>query len=328
MKREENERPQPAITIAIPLYNTREYIISCLESVARQTYRGEMECIIVDDCGTDGGLLLAEEFVGAYNGPIGFRIVHHERNRGLSAARNTGIKEARGEYIYFLDSDDTIFPECIALMAESLMRHPDAEIVFAGTEVTNDKYKWLDYTTKQLPDYSNDHDWLQRSMLRRFDFGMTSWNKLISRSFIAEHNLSFVEGMVHEDDVWNFDVSKNIRSAAFVKQNTYLYNTRENSIITGATEKKRWERLFALCDVLLSRVDEDKKELEIKAIFTCIILRTRTSFPKSQRKVLCKMFHKLGRQSQGKLAIQLYVLGLMALFIPAKYWNRFTRKSR
>lgn len=90
-------------------------------------------------------------------------------------------------------------------------------------------------------------------MLRRYDFGMTAWNKLILRSFILDNKISFVEGLVHEDEAWNFDISKYIQSASFVKQNTYIYNIRNNSIVTGASNKTRWERLFALWNVLLSK---------------------------------------------------------------------------
>jgi len=94
------------VSIIIPLYNVKKYISDCLLSVARQTFRGKIECIIVDDCGTDNSVTLAEQFIAGYDGPIEFTMCHHNHNRGLSAARNTGIDVATGDYIYFLDSDD------------------------------------------------------------------------------------------------------------------------------------------------------------------------------------------------------------------------------
>ena len=78
------------VSIVIPVYNVEAYIIECLESVARQTYRGEMECLIVDDCGADESIALAEDFIRSYQGDIHFQILHHDHNRGLAAARNTG----------------------------------------------------------------------------------------------------------------------------------------------------------------------------------------------------------------------------------------------
>ena len=74
----------------------------------RQTYQGAMECLIVDDCGTDDSMAIAERTIATYEGPIVFQVLHHERNRGLSAARNTGTLAAKGDYLYYLDSDDEI----------------------------------------------------------------------------------------------------------------------------------------------------------------------------------------------------------------------------
>lgn len=68
----------------------------------RQKYQGAMECLIVDDCGTDDSIAIAERTIASYEGPIVFQILHHERNRGLSAARNTGTLAAKGDYLYYL----------------------------------------------------------------------------------------------------------------------------------------------------------------------------------------------------------------------------------
>lgn len=314
----------PSVCIIIPLFNSGGHIVHCLESVAAQTYQGTMECIIVDDCGTDGSISLAEDFIKSYKGQVRFRIVHHAENMGLSEARNTGIREATCDYIYFLDSDDTIIPKCIEMMVGCLKKYPDAQIVFAGAETSNGMFKWLDYTKKQLPEYSNDHEWLQRSMLKRYDFGMTAWNRLISRSFIQKNKLSFVRGLVHEDEVWNFDLAKYIQSAAFVKKNTYKYNLHDNSITVGASDNLQWERRFALWDVLLSRIDEENKEIQIRALCTQIMVETRKKFPVNHRKSLCKLFLTISRQSQGKLTLCLIVQGLLAITPPFIYRNKFT----
>ena len=71
------------VSIIIPIYNVALYIEDCLKSVMRQTYQGEMECLLVDDCGTDDSMAIAERMVGEYEGPIRFKVIRHERNRGL-----------------------------------------------------------------------------------------------------------------------------------------------------------------------------------------------------------------------------------------------------
>ena len=88
------------LSIIIPVYNVEPYIEDCLRSVMRQTYQGAMECLIVDDCGTDDSMAIAERTIATYEGPIVFQVLHHERNRGLSAARNTGTLAAKGDYLY------------------------------------------------------------------------------------------------------------------------------------------------------------------------------------------------------------------------------------
>ena len=100
------------VSIIIPIYNVEPYIERCLQSVVSQTYP-YFECILIDDCGNDRSMPFAEQFIQNYSGEIHFRILRHENNCGLSSARNTGMKAANGDYIYFMDSDDAITPECI-----------------------------------------------------------------------------------------------------------------------------------------------------------------------------------------------------------------------
>ena len=82
------------ISILIPIYNVENYIIRCLNSVIEQTYRGPLECILVDDCGNDNSISLVKKFLDSYSGNVKFRILHHDHNRGLAAARNTAVENA------------------------------------------------------------------------------------------------------------------------------------------------------------------------------------------------------------------------------------------
>ena len=128
---------QYRISIIIPVYNVADYIADCLQSVMRQTYQGAIECILVDDCGTDNSIAIAEQLIADYNSGmspksgeeggepsrerrIAFKTLHHDRNRGLSAARNTGTAAASGEYIFYLDSDDYLSDDCIEVLTNPL----------------------------------------------------------------------------------------------------------------------------------------------------------------------------------------------------------------
>ena len=87
-------------SIIIPVYNVEKYIVNCLNSVANQLY-DDIECIIVDDCSPDNSMIHVASFLEQYEGKIIFKIVTHEKNQGLSAARNSGVKIATGDYLFF-----------------------------------------------------------------------------------------------------------------------------------------------------------------------------------------------------------------------------------
>ena len=97
----------PLVSVIIPVYNVSPYVEECLKSVMDQTYK-RLEVIIVDDCGTDDSMEKVERMLQDYAGEISFSILHHDCNRGLSAARNTGSDACHGDFISFIDSDDAI----------------------------------------------------------------------------------------------------------------------------------------------------------------------------------------------------------------------------
>ena len=186
------------VSIIIPTYNVASYIIECLESVASQTYRGSLECIVVDDCGTDDSIALADNFIQHYSGKIDFRILHRQKNGGLSAARNTGLNEAKGEYVYFLDSDDYITPDCIENLFNTAERYPQAEMIQAGIVDQNENCIF------DAKDWHNDTfiengRYLQENLLFPSRWPISSWNKLIKREFLTNNNIFFLEGVIHED---------------------------------------------------------------------------------------------------------------------------------
>ena len=228
------------VSVIIPVYNVRDYITDCLVSVSEQTYTNNVECLIVDDCGKDDSILLAQAFVDGYEGDIDFRILRHERNRGLSAARNTGIVNARGTYVLFVDSDDTIMPDCLSRLMNVAHRYPAAEIVAAGAE-TNWKGLEKQFTMeKPFPDYADNPQWIARTILMRGGkdgIPVTAWNRLVKKDFLLEHKLLFREGILHEDELWNFMLAQKVSHIAFCKHNTYFYRLRPQSIMTGFRDK-------------------------------------------------------------------------------------------
>lgn len=108
------------VSVIIPVYSVEPYIERCIESVLRQTYR-DLEVIIVDDCTPDRSIELAKNLINKVNcKDLDYKFIKHDINRGLSVARNTGIKAATGDYLFFMDSDDWISDDCISLMVQPL----------------------------------------------------------------------------------------------------------------------------------------------------------------------------------------------------------------
>lgn len=261
------------VSIIIPVYNVSDYVERCLQSVMAQTYT-DIECIIVDDCTPDDSIEKCERMIAAYDGPITFKVLHHEKNRGLSAARNTGIEAASGEYLYFLDSDDWIIPECIQLMCDCVEKHPETEIVMGGAIATNGGFLYMDYDKKDfLPEYSDDVDWINKAFLTHEMLSMTAWNVLINRTFLFSNHLFFVEGLVNEDEVWHFMLSKYVSHLSILHKNTYVYVIRENSIINGKDRILAERNWINILNIWLDNCGGKFKHREVSTIFYHIHLR-------------------------------------------------------
>ena len=153
------------ISIIVPVYNVEQYIKECFDSIAAQTYKGDIECIFVNDCGHDKSVEILEKMIACYQGGISFSIIHHEHNKGLSGARNTGIRHAQGDYLYFIDSDDSITSDCIEKLVALAEKYPGVEVVKGSTK---SKQEWLQLAKKHFPEYSDNFKWIRKTMLLRF----------------------------------------------------------------------------------------------------------------------------------------------------------------
>ena len=220
-------KTRPTISIIIPVYNVAEYIGECLQSVMRQTYQGEIECIIVDDCGTDNSIAVAERLIAEYKGPIAFRVLHHENNRGLSAARNTGTDAATGDYIYYLDSDDYISDDCIEKLYEP-MKNKDYDMVIGDYETFGD-YIVQSLLFEQKEEIIGNENIFHE--LAEKQIPVIACNKMYNLNFLKRNNIDFVEGQLHEDDLWTYKICLVASQIAIQKRVTYYYRQHATSIV-------------------------------------------------------------------------------------------------
>lgn len=224
------------VSIIIPIYNVDKYIIRCLDSVVSQTYK-DLECILIDDCGKDDSIAIAEHYIQDYKGFILFRLIHHEHNRGLSAARNTGIDAAKGDYLFFMDSDDAIVPTTIDTLIKLFEKYPDID--FAQGNILSEDGNISSYGLKaHIPEYSNNREELQRIMLS--EITTVAWNRLIRRDFVLKHKLYFPEGYFTEDMYWGYFITKFLEAAAFTQKGLYIYYINEGSMMTSPANHIKW----------------------------------------------------------------------------------------
>lgn len=248
------------ISIIVPVYNVQEYIIECLDSIAAQTYTNGVECILVDDCGNDDSMKIVADYLNRYKGEISFRIITHEHNRGLSAARNTGIMDAKGKYVLFVDSDDAISADCLMYFMQVAEKYPDAQLIAAGAKTSLRRSYTME---KPFPDYANNPKWIAAMMFSRGGrrgIPVTAWNRLVRKDFLIENQLFFREGAVHEDEVWNFMLAPKVTRIAFCKHDTYYYRIRPQSIMTNS--KNRDERALACIPIWKEMLNHFTKEQE------------------------------------------------------------------
>lgn len=224
-----------SISIIIPVYNVEKYIVECLESVAIQNIDVKVECILVDDCGGDNSIKVASEFISNYDGPIHYSIIHHNRNKGLSEARNTGITASNGEYLYFLDSDDKLFPNSLQTMWSYTLKYPGVEVV-QGNLFSEDTGGLL-FTERRFPKYSNNPTWIKTSFCGLF-IPESACNRLIKREVVLKNNLLFMSGWIQEDTLWSYRIHDSISSIAFSTKPTYFYRKNGNSIMHSSGLEK------------------------------------------------------------------------------------------
>ena len=223
---------KPKISIVVPFYNVAPYFLDCLRSIANQDYDGEVECLLVDDRGQDESAQIAIDFLNEYDGPISFRIVIREENGGLSAARNTGMDCATGEYIMFVDSDDEITPDCLSKLARPLM-------VERYDCVTGKSYRDTVSQTREGRALCEGLLFRDAEIIearRRGIIPIAAWNKLYRRDFLRTKDLRFMEGILWEDTPWTIELCLMAKSMYVIEDVTYHYKIRPESITT-----KSWD---------------------------------------------------------------------------------------
>lgn len=234
----------PSITVIIPVYNVEPYLRRCLDSVLAQTFT-DFEVICIDDKSTDSSFKILCEYAEKDNR---FQVLQNEHNRGLSFTRNVGLSHAKGKYVYFLDSDDDIVPECLELIQTTAER-TNAEIVFFGYR---EKKGYEKEKLFPIPGYICGKIWNGRELfveLERTSYTFTAAQlKLWKKSFLEKFGLQFYEGIYHEDILFSFSALAHAECVTCLCDILYDYYRNPNSITGQMLTFRHIESLIVVID--------------------------------------------------------------------------------
>lgn len=232
----ENTADKPKISILVPVYNMERYLRQCLDSIRNQTFK-DWECILVDDGSKDSSPAICDEFAREDSR---FRVIH-KTNGGLSSARNVALKEAKGDYIGFVDSDDWIEPGMYEKLY-NLITDNDADISMVGYRT---EYKGR-HSVKHI--VSNEKVIGREDAMRGICYDRLPnyvWNKLHARHII---NCDFPEGRNFEDIYVYNQWLRNVKRMAISPEPLYHYRMRKGSIIHVDAAKNRYDYFLSCID--------------------------------------------------------------------------------
>ncbi len=216
-----NNRTNPLISVIVPVYNVVPYVEACLKSIVCQSYKN-LEILVVDDASTDGSFDICQKFA-VVDSRIKF--MQHNENLGLSAARNTALEVAKGDYIVFVDSDDTIDKNMYSTMY-SAVKKTEADIILCGYHCIDENGK---ITTSCSP--------IEKSLLlhgrEKIKYNISTsdncvWNKLYKRSMFD--NVRFPVGKIFEDIFIMHKLFDDAHEIYMIPERLYNYRHRTTGI--------------------------------------------------------------------------------------------------
>jgi glycosyltransferase involved in cell wall biosynthesis len=228
------------VSIIVPVYNVEHYLEECLCSIVNQTFEN-IEIILINDGSTDRSFEIMKDFAKKDS-----RIkIISQQNKGVSEARNSGIRVASGEYILFVDSDDIILTNTVEtlynkiiqtnselLIGDVLYYYPDGSKVSVSKR--NEMLNTL--TCISSEDFFTKH-------LEEYNFSLLVYLFFCKRELIVEKKIFFKKGIIHEDDLWCVQVLLNANRISIIDFNYYTYRQREGSLMHSDNKEFRMKSI-------------------------------------------------------------------------------------
>ena len=215
---------KPLISVIVPVYNVKDYLTECVDSLLAQTF-DNYEVLLIDDGSTDGSSTLCESL------KTGHPHVHvlHKHNGGLSSARNFGLKHAKADLVAFVDSDDTVKPDYLKSLHDALEKD-SADLAVCGYDSDLPRAETL-----------SGKDATIQLLTKQENLDVLAWNKLYKKSLFFDNDIFYPEGEVHEDNLTTYKLYSKAKKVTFVSESLYHYRQRENSITNQQSKEQHLE---------------------------------------------------------------------------------------
>ena len=254
---------EPLISVIVPVYKVENYLGRCVESLLAQTYEN-IEIILVDDGSPDNCPVMCDEYAKEYEK---IRVIHQE-NKGLSGARNTGIDNAKGDYLAFVDSDDLWSPYFLAGLYRALEEN-EADIAQCRWEYMHGDELKEAYDPNAKRECFTGREMLANLYIQTGAYYVVAWNKLYKKELFE--NIRYPEGRIHEDEATTYKLFDLAKKCVFVDNALYGYyvGSGGTSITRNGFNLKKLDWRTANKERVQYFIEKDYKELVVPAIKAC-----------------------------------------------------------
>lgn len=255
------------LSIIIPIYNVSKWLGKCIASVRNQGLAPEdYEIVAVNDGSTDDSMHVLEDFMqresksGVKTAPI---VIINQKNQGLSAARNAGFRVAKGNYIWWVDSDDTL-EACFAPRLLERAEKERLDVLCFGLNLIHEDGKTEKYN---IPDSTNGKTVKGEEFMLKVGMPPAAWAAIYRRGFLERYGLRFYEGILHEDQEFTPRAYFLAKRIAFEDVAVYNYYQREGSIMKSDNPKKSTDLLIVCQQLWTFAMEHTQIESAVRYVF-------------------------------------------------------------